>query len=96
MEFLTAGLKRTEELRTARAEREPDGTRGIDRVPERLRVEQPAPEHVVEHTDAPHRDRRAMHINQGRAFRPGQNQPYVNPARAEKKARAKARKGGRS
>lgn len=35
------------------ADRKPDGTRGIDRVPDRLRVDAPAPVYLVRHEVGP-------------------------------------------
>lgn len=68
----------------------PDRGRGVDRVPDRVNVDRPDPEVLVEHPDANYAQRRAYKRKTGRRARSTANIPHVNPKRD-----AKSLKSGR-
>jgi len=68
-----------------RAEKKPDGSRGVDRVPKHLRGLAVTPEVLVEHVGPTYVQRRRHSLRTGRRLQPSINAPYVNPARDAKR-----------
>lgn len=82
-----------------RSKRKPDGTRGIDRVPQHLRGLVVHPVVLIEHTDSSYADRRRWSHSTGGALPKSANTPHVNeyndrslPGKARVRARRAARR----
>jgi hypothetical protein len=69
------------------------GPRGVDRVPDRLRVHPEPPAYLVKHTDANYRTRRDRALWSG-GLRTGSNEPHVNPDK-DRRLAGKARRAAR-
>lgn len=78
--------KRKAEQAKADAAARKNESRGVDRVPERLRAGRTTPpfEWVVLHSDTPRPHRRHVHLSSGRRMKPSNNQPHINPLRDRK------------
>ena len=84
-----AARKRNKEARKNRR----TGPRGVNRVPERVRVHPAAPVAVVSYTDDNYRTRRNRALWSG-GLRAGKNQPHVNPDK-DRRLAGKARRTAR-
>lgn len=72
--------------RLTRAKQEaPVLPRGVDRVPERYRVETPEPQVLVEHAGPNYGERRNFSRSSGRSLPPSKNTPHINPERDQKR-----------